>query len=187
MRKASLVALIALFLAFPLLLSSKDGQQTSALFEQPLLITSAGQNAEVQIAAVLSKRAGLNYTLSKLAAVKDLENMKTLALVMGASLKGLGAAGLDMNNERKRVTALVAEAQKRSIPLLCLHLGGESRRGQQTDELITALLPLAKMVIVVKSGNNDGIFTKICREKNIPLIEVEKTVDALEPLQKAFK
>lgn len=179
--------LITLLVARAPILSSQGGQQTSGLFEQPLLITSAGQNAEVQIAAVLAKRAGLNYTLSKLATAKDLENMKTLALVMGASLKGLGAAGLDMDKERERVTALVAEARKRSIPLLCLHLGGESRRGGQTDELISAFLPLAKMVIVVKSGNNDGIFTKICQEKNIPLIEVEKTVDALEPLQKAFK
>jgi hypothetical protein len=163
------------------------GEEAEAPFEQPLLITSAGQNAEVQIAAVLAKRAGLEYTLSKLATAKDLENVKTLVLVMGASLKGLGAAGLDMNKERDRVTTLVAEAQKRNIPLLCLHLGGESRRGQQTDELISLFLPLAKMAIVVKSGNSDGIFTKICQEKSIPLAEVEKTVDALVPLQKVFQ
>jgi hypothetical protein len=85
------------------------------------------------------------------------------------------------------VTALVAEAQKRNIPLLCLHLGGESRRGQQTDELISAVLPVAKMAIVVKSGNSDGFFTKICRENNIPLLEVEKTANALAPLQGAVK
>jgi hypothetical protein len=187
MKKRLFVALVALFLACSMILSSQDRQQTSGLFEQPLLITSAGQNAEVQIAAVLAKRARLEYTLSKFATAKDLENVKTLALVMGASLKGLGAAGLDMDKERERVTALVAEAQKRNIPILCLHLGGESRRGQQTDELISTFLPLAKMALVVKSGNSDGIFTKICQEKNIPLLEVEKTVDALEPLQKAFK
>jgi hypothetical protein len=162
-------------------------QNTTAVFEQPLLITSAGQNAEVQLAAVLAKRAGLDYVLSKLATAKDLENTKTLALVLGASLKGLGAAGLDVDKERERIRALTAEAQKRNIPILCLHLGGESRRGQQTDDLMAEFLPLAKMVIVVKSGNSDGFFTKICQEKNIPLIEVEKTVDALEPLQKAFK
>ncbi len=162
-------------------------EEVKAVFEQPLLVTSAGQNAEVQILAVLAKRAGLEYSLAKLAAAKDLDNMKTLALVLGTSLKGLGAAGLDMDKERDRVTALVAEAQKRNIPLLCLHLGGENRRGQQTDELITALLPLARMAIVVRSGNIDGIFTKICQEKNIPLIEVEKTADALDPLQKAFR
>jgi hypothetical protein len=187
MVNRSLVAWVVLFLAGSMTQQSRGSQEAPALFEQPLLITSAGQNAEVQIAAVLAKRAGLSYTLSKLATAKDLENTKTLVLVMGASLKGLGAAGLDMDKERDRVTTLVSEAQKRNVPLLCLHLGGESRRGQQTDELISEFLPLAKLAIVVKSGNSDGIFTKICREKNIPLIEVEKTVDALASLQKAFK
>ncbi len=178
---------LGLVLVFLPSASFRDAQEATAVFEQPLLITSAGQNAEVQLAAVLAKRAGLDYVLSKLAASSDLENAKTLALVLGASLKGLGAAGLDVDKERERVRALAAEAQKRNIPILCLHLGGEARRGQQTDDLMTEFLPLAKLVIVVKSGNSDGFFTKICQEKNIPLIEVEKTVDALEPLQKAFK
>jgi hypothetical protein len=139
------------------------------------------------MAAVLAKRAGLNYTLSKLAAAKDLENMKTLALVLGASLKGLGAAGLDMDKEKARIRALIAAAQKANIPVLCLHLGGEGRRGAQTDELIAEILPLARMAIVVKSGNADGIFTRLCRSKNIPLIEVEKTAEAIAPLKNAFK
>lgn len=182
--------LFILVLLIPLLISllhSRTTQETRAIFEQPLLITSAGQNAEVQIASVLAKRAGLDYTLSKLAAAGDLAGQKTLVLVLGTSLKGLGAAGLDLDKERARVGSLVAETQKSGIPILCLHLGGESRRGPQTDEFIIAYLPLASQVIVVKSGNKDDIFTKICSEKGIPLIEVDKASDALEPLQKAFK
>jgi hypothetical protein len=162
-------------------------QEAAGQFEQPLLITSAGQNAEVQIAAVLAKRAGLNYTLSKLAEPKDLAGLKTLVLVLGASLKGLGAAGLDMDKENKRVDALVAEAEKDKLPIVCLHLGGEGRRGQQTDDLIARVLPHARLAIVVKSGNADGFFTKTCRAAEIPLIEVEKTAEVQGPLQKAFK
>jgi hypothetical protein len=165
---------------------SPESQQGAARFEQPLLITSAGQNAEVQIAAVLAKRAVLDYTLSKLAGPKDLAGMKTLALVLGTSLKGLGAAGLDVDKENARVEALVAEAGKTKTPVLCLHLGGEGRRGQQTDDLMAKLLPLARLVIVVKSGNADGFFTKICQAANIPLIEVEKTADAQAALLQAF-
>jgi Domain of unknown function (DUF6305) len=164
-----------------------QGQETVGVFEQPLLITSAGQNAEVQIAAVLAKRVGLNYTLSKQATAADLQDTKTLVLVLGASLKGLGAAGLDLDKERERVMRLIDAAQKKQVPLLCLHLGGESRRGPQTDDLIEDILPLAKMFIVVKSGNADGFFTKICQAKGVPLVEVEKTVDAKTPLQQAFK
>lgn len=187
MIKKWLVSAVLLWFFVTLLTISCSGQETAGIFEQPLLITSAGQNAEVQIAAVLAKRAGLNYTLSKQAAAADLANMKTLVLVLGTSLKGLGAAGLDVRKERERVMGLIAAAQKTQIPLLCLHLGGEARRGQQTDDLVAEVLPLAKMLIVVKSGNSDGFFTKLCQSKNIPLIEVEKTVDAQAPLQKAFK
>jgi hypothetical protein len=187
MKKEYVGSFILLSLSFMFLWIPANGQENAGIFEQPLLITSAGQNAEVQIAAVLAKRAGLNYTLSKQATAADLENMKTLVLVLGASLKGLGAAGLDMDKERKRVMALIAAAQKIQVPLLCLHLGGETRRGQQTDDLIAEVLPLAKMVIVVKSGNGDGFFTTLCQPRNIPLVEVEKTVDTQVALQKAFK
>jgi hypothetical protein len=187
MKNNILVTLIVSGLLVSPLTIRACGQETAGIFEQPLLITSAGQNAEVQIAAVLAKRAGLNYTLSKQATAADLENMKTLVLVLGASLKGLGSAGLDMDKERERVMALITAAQEIQVPLLCLHLGGETRRGQQTDDLIAEVLPFAKMVLVVKSGNGDRFFTKLCQAKNIPLVEVEKTADVQVPLQKAFK
>ncbi len=74
----------------------------------------------------------------------------------------------------------------KNIPILCLHLGGEERRGAQSDEFIKACLPAAKMVIVVKSGNKDGLFTGMCQELSIPLIEIDKTTEALGPLKNAF-
>ena len=175
--------IIGLLLLVP---ATAGGQASAAPFEQPLLITSAGQNAEVQIAGVLAKRAGLTYTLSKLAGPKDLTGMKTLVLVLGTSLKGLGAAGLDVDKEKTRVEELAAEARATATPILCLHLGGEGRRGEQTDALMAGLLPLARRVIVVKSGNADGFFTKICRAGNIPLVEVEKAADAQAALRAAF-
>lgn len=162
-------------------------KQGEAIFEQPLLITSVGQSAEVQLAAVLAKKAGLAYNMLQAATHNDLQNVKTLVLVLGASLKGMGAAGLDMDKEKQRINLLVKEASKRNIPILSMHLGGESRRGTLSDELTKEYLPFSKMVVVVKSGNHDGLFTKICKEHDIPLIEVEKTAMAKDPFQKAFK
>lgn len=174
--------LSALFLAF----GWEDTRLASPLFKQPALITSAGQSAEVQLASVLAKRAGLQYTLSKTAVRSDLAEKKTLVLVLGASLKGLGAAGLDISKEKDRVAGLIEESHAKNIPILCLHLGGESRRGQLSDEFIAEYLPSAKMAIVVKSGNKDGLFSKICEENNILIVEVERTAAVLEPLKKAF-
>jgi hypothetical protein len=186
-KKNFFICIILSLLSVMILTIPAAGQETTGIFEQPLLITSAGQNAEVQIAAVLAKRAGLNYSLSKMASANELEPVKTLVFVLGASLKGLGAAGLDMDKERARVLGLAAAAHRHRIPILCLHLGGESRRGQQTDELVSEILPLAKMLIIVRSGNGDGFFSRLCREHDIPLVEVEKTAEAQIPLQKAFR
>lgn len=187
MRK-HLFVLLTVFTVVTAPFSFPDGtKEDTPRFEQPLLITSAGQSADVQIAGVLAKRAGLTSTLSKAASEKDLTNMKTLVLVIGVSMKGLGAAGLDLSQETERVKGLVDAARGQNMPLLCLHLGGEARRGALTDQMITAFLPFARMAIVVKSGNADGLFSRICEENNIPLLEVERTADAVEPFLQAFK
>ena len=161
--------------------------QVDQAFEQPLLITSAGQSAEVQMVVILAKRSGLDHTLEKSAQPADLDGVKTLVLSLGASLKGLGAAGLDVQQEKERLAGLVAEARTRGLPILCLHLGGQDRRGTLSDEFITTILPSASLAIVVRSGNQDGLFTRICRQHEIPLVEVERTVDAMEPFRQAFR
>lgn len=178
---------IFLFLLWTLVASGTFYGLNETPFELPLLITSAGQSAEVQLASVLAKRAGLTYTLSKTATPEDLGEFKTLALVIGASLKGLGAAGLDIDQEKERVSSLIQGAQENGIRILCLHLGGEQRRGNQSDIFIKDFVPAAEKVIIVKSANKDGLFTDLCEAKGIPLIEVERTADALEPLKNAFK
>jgi len=185
MKNRPIFTIISILLFISLItgpLTSKDSPQ----FEQPILITSAGQSADVQLASVLAKRAGLNYSLSKTATAQDIADAKTIILVIGASLKGLGAAGLDMSQENERVASLIKTSQELNIPILCLHLGGEQRRGTLSDKMIKTVLPSAQLALIVKSGNKDGLFTDICTTHQIQLIEVERTADALEPLKNAF-
>jgi Domain of unknown function (DUF6305) len=189
-RSRSLVAAagaaaLALALLAPPAAASVAGE--GLRFEAPLLLTSVGQSPDVQIAAVLAKRAGIETTLVKLAAAKDLAGVKTLGLVVGASLKGLGAAGIDMAKEKERVQALLAEAAKKGIPVLFLHLGGGQRRGELTDAMVAEYLPLAKMAVIVKSADADGLFSRISKERAIPLVAVDKTADAADVLKGAFK
>ncbi len=181
MRKAAIFILAGVLAAvLPL------GAQMTASFEQPVLITSAGQSADAQLASVLAKKAGLQSDLVKMAAANDLAGHKTLVLVLGASMKGLGAAGLDTAKEKDRIQGLLAAAKAQSIPVLCLHLGGEARRGELTDAMVTEYLPSARAVLVVKSGDKDGLFSRLCADKKIPLILVDKTLDAVAPLKAAF-
>jgi hypothetical protein len=185
MKKTGVLVILAGLLA-GVAAGGHAAQAVPPAFETPLLLTSAGQSADVSLAATLARRGGLPATLAKAAEGKDLAGYKTLVLVLGASMKGLGAAGLDTAKEKNRVRALLAAAKSLSMPVLCLHLGGEQRRGELTDEMIKEFLPSARMAIVVASGDKDGLFARICREKAIPLKVVEKTLDAVEPLKAAF-
>ena len=173
-------------IAIAIVLAAWLSAESPAAFEQPLLITSAGQSADAQLAAVLAKKAELKADLVKMAGPRDLAGHKTLVLVLGASMKGLGAAGLDTAKEKDRISGLLAAAKSQGIPVFCLHLGGEARRGELTDAMVAEYLPSAKAAIVVKSGDKDGLFARICTERGIPLTEVDKTLDAVGPLKAAF-
>jgi len=178
--------ILSLLFCLPIL-PSLFGTAEDVRYDEPALITSAGQAAEVQLANVLAKRAGVTATLNKTAEEADLAGHKTIILVLGVSLKGLGAAGIDMEQEKNRVETLLSAADAQALPILCLHLGGEARRGDLSDWMIKTCLPHAAAVLVVKGGNKDGLFTSICRDHQIPLAEVEKTAFALEPLKKYFR
>jgi hypothetical protein len=182
-----LVAVSAFFLLFAASQAAAQGANASPTFKAPLLITSAGQSPDGQLAAILARRAGVEHTLSPMATVDELAGVGSLGVVVGASLKGLGAAGIDTNREKERVRALIAEAARRNIPVLFFHLGGDQRRGQLTDELVVEYLPAAKWALILKSGNHDGLFTRLAREHGVPLFEVERTADGQEIVKAAFQ
>jgi len=105
--------------------------------------------------------------------------------VIGGSSKGLGAAGISADAELERAKALLAEAKKRGMKIIALHIGGEARRGELSDRFIEAAVPLCDYCIIVEEGNKDGLFTKLCGSK-IPLDIVQKIAQVQEPLAAAF-
>lgn len=186
-KKARMLVGLAVIFSLAAVVGKAPATGQSAVFDQPLLLTSAGQSPDVQLAVVLAKRAGIENRLVKLATAQDLDGIKTLGLVVGASLKGLGAAGIDTAKEKARVKELLAAAVGRSIPILFLHLGGEQRRGELTDAMIMEYLPAARMAVIVKSADNDGLFSRVCKENDVPLTAVEKTAEAADILKCVFR
>ena len=51
---------------------------------------------------------------------------------------------------------------------------------------IDAVLAYSKYVVVYAQGNNDKYFTNYCNEKNIPMTEISKVVEAKDVLKKMF-
>jgi len=202
--------LSTLFLAFSFFIfasySISESQTEIPETGLPVLITSCGQSPGPIMLKVVFMRLKLEaepkaYEVIELATVEDLKAMKeagtpykSLIIVMGASLKGMGAAGISIDDELSRTSKLIEEARRQGITIIGAHIEGMKRRaqgaavGDNTDELsIDAVAPESDLLVIRKEGNTDGRFTIIANEKNIPMIEVEKTLDLIPEFKKLFK
>ena len=149
-------------------------------------ITSVGQSPDGMMVKVLMKRLKIEPDYDALMKPGTLSGQKVLIAVVGGSSKGLGAAGIDKEEEKARALSLIEEAKGKGMKVIVMHVGGDGRRGDLSDMFIEAATPLGDRVIVVRSGNGDGIFTK-SKAASAELIEVEKVQDATAPLDAAFK
>jgi hypothetical protein len=184
--RTSLTVLTLVFLVLVLGVESAPAQ-ANVRFEQPVLITSAGQSADVTLAGMLFKKIGLTAKTSARATASDLDGVKTLVVVPGFSSKGLGAAGISREQELTRVKELLAAATKQNIPVLLMHIGGKPRRGQQSDDFNTLAAQASKAMMVVKQGDEDGLFSKIAAADKKPIVLVDKIAEVAQPLAAAFR
>ncbi len=159
----------------------------AANFEKPIMLTSIGQSADVQMVKALLKKGGLEAGFDKSITAENLKDEKTLILAIGGSSKGLGAAGIKVEDELDRTTALIEAAKAKGVKIIGMHIGGAARRGELSDKFVYAAAPYVDYLIVVEEGNKDGAFTKMSEEKGIPMDIVPKITSAVEPLTKAFE
>jgi hypothetical protein len=179
-------SLVTLFVGFVLPgLTFLSGQGTEKL-QQPILISSAGQSADVAIAGMLCKKLSLQAKSQPLAKPVDLEGVKTLMMVAGFSTKGLGAAGVSKEQEQDRVKTLLQAAREKKIRILTLHIGGKALRGGPSDEFSRMAAEASEHLIVVRQGDEDLFFSNLAAEKKIPIDLVDKISDTLQPLGKLF-
>ncbi len=141
---------------------------------KPALITSAGQSTDgLILKTVLTNRAtGETVPFEKLAKPENLEGVKTLIVSVGLSTKGLGAAGVNADQEKARVRSLLEAAKKNDVFVALVHIGGTARRGAGSDEIAKIVGEYAHQIFVVTASNGDGFFTRMAKEKNIPITEV---------------
>lgn len=171
----------------------------------PVLLTSCGQSPGATMIKVIFMRMKLEiepkpYEINELATAEDLKAKqeagspyKSIIIVMGASLKGMGAAGISIEDELARTSKLIAEARRQGITVIGAHIEGMKRRaqgaavGDNTDELsIDCVAPNSDLLVIIKEGNADNRFTIIANEKSIPMIEAEKLLDLKGEFEKIF-
>ena len=211
-KKAMVICGVLLFAS--LLMAQTDLPKA----ELPVLTTSAGQSAAATTLNVILEQADVMYDYCDVPTVDmlksgvglggrmssegfhveiltDLEKFpektayQSMIFAIGASLKGMGASGLTVGDELKRLKSIIQYCKENKIFIIALHVGGESKRGasgSNNEKMIDAVAPFADYIIVVEDSNKDGRFTKIAKEKNIPLSEVKYALGIVELMESVF-
>ena len=207
---------IVLLLNFPVLTQEAADAPKAEL---PVLITSAGQSPDVMTVNIVCEEAGIKYDYCDVpdAALldsgvgladkkagpgfhveihSDLEKFpkgtpyKTVIFAIGASLKGMGASGLTVETEVKRLKEVIERCKKKEIFVIAVHAGGISKRGapgSDNERMIDTVAPFADYLIVTKDSNQDGRFDTIAKDKGIPLTQIEYALELVEIFNKIFK
>ena len=170
-RKLSLSVFILLLLA-------------ASAFAADVALTSVGQSPDaMMVRVVLRNVLKVNPDYNALMTPSDLGDAKVLVAVVGGSSKGLGAAGINPEDEAARTKALLQAAKDTGKKILVMHVGGEGRRGTLSDLFITEAVPYADGMIIVDGGNQDGIFTKMAEPAGAKIITAPNVKGTAAPLK----
>ena len=163
--------------------------------KEPILLTSCGQSPGPVRLKIFMQKLELQFDYNLLATIADLKSKpyKSLIIVTGASLKGMGAAGVSMDDELSRTKALIDEANKLGITIIGAHIEGMARRAQganagdnSDEQSIDAVCPNSNIMLVKSDGDSDGRFTTISKGKNIPLVLFEMNTEMTDVLKKMY-
>jgi hypothetical protein len=198
MKSVSII--IQLLVLLGLVSSPASAQKQTIKLGQPVLLTSCGQSPGPLKIKVFFTRLNVDYVYNPQATAGDLldkkkggKPFKSIIIVTGASLKGMGAARVSIEDELDRTRKLIAEARKQGIKVVGAHVEGMERRaqgaapGDNSDELsIDAVCPQSDLLVIRKDGDEDKRFTAISTGKKIPMVAFEKNMELSDVLKDLY-
>jgi hypothetical protein len=189
------------FLVAGLAPSAALAQAAPALptFEGPILVTSIGQSLDAFQVQLVTNRLGVPFEYHPHEGYDDtgekwvlafepshIADFKTLFLVVGASLKGFGEAGITVAEERARAQAMLAAAEMLGVKVVMFHPGGAERRDVNSDQLLTMVAPQADAILIDDQSDADMFIAGLAAQNMIPIVTVETPNDLAVPLRQMF-
>ncbi len=165
----------------------------------PIMVTTCGQAQGALLFQAACDAIGLRCTVSDSATVEDFVQVcvqkcvedtafNVLVITIGASVEGMSSAQVDMEIEVRRCSALVSKAHELGVTVIVAQIEGPSCRKDEYDERsITAMTPLADLLITRSDVNGDGYFTRIAEERGIPQIFIDEIGDLQRLLLALFR
>lgn len=151
-----------------------------------ILVTSFGQSADAAMLNVLFKKSKLEFEYKPLVTAEEIKGYDVVAIAAGASSKGMGAAGINPLDELKRAEKIVDTLKIQDLKTVTFHLGGEGRRGKLSDDYVKIAAENSDKMVVVASGNFDGLFTDIASKNKSEYIEIKNIAGALPAIKSNF-
>ena len=143
--------------------------------EGPYIVTTCGQSPGAVMIGMSAKQAGVKADYNNKLTADDVKgDYKTLIVTSGTSMKGMGAAGTNVDAEIDRCTKAVAAAKKAGMTIIGAHVEGMARRTDSSDAAsIEAVMKDADIILVVTDSDSDGFFTKYAETHKKPLIKIK--------------
>lgn len=162
--------------------------------ETPLIVTTCGQSPGALMIWVLCKQIKLPCQREDLLKAEDLkakaeegDPYKTLIITTGTSMKGMGAAGVDIDFELARIKSVIEEAKEEGIVIVGAHIEGMARRVDSTDAAsIELVIPQSNLLLIREDSNEDSYFTKAAEELSIPIITFKETLNLVDVFKELF-
>jgi len=184
------IAIAALLLAF-LFVVAASAETTAELpaFEGPYIVTTCGQSPGAVMVGMAAMQVGIKATYDDAenpltAETLDTGAYKTLIVTTGTSMKGMGAAGTDVDIEIARCLKVIEAAKAAGMVVIGAHVEGMARRVDSTDEAsIEAIMAEADIILVIEDSDSDGFFTNYAKEHEKPLLKVANALAVGSVLQ----
>lgn len=167
------------------------GSLDGLTFETPVFITSFGQSTDAAMLDTvmknINKDKSVNYVYNATATADALKGYKTVVIAVGASTKGLGAAGISEAEETARATEIINYLKANpEVKVICCHIGGSARRGTLSDVYADMVMEISSMIILKEDANFDYKFTIYAEQNNIPISLVYATKDTITVFKEVF-
>ena len=148
-------------------------------FEGPYIVTTCGQSPGAVMVSMSAVQAGVTSGYNNELTVEGLnpDVNRTLIITTGTSMKGMGAAGTEVDQEIERCLKVAEAAKEAGMVVIGAHVEGMERRVDSTDEAsIDAILAVSDIILVIEASDSDGFFTNYANAHQLPIITVENAL-----------
>lgn len=147
----------------------------------PLLITNIGQGPDAKLSRIYFDKSAIKFDYNAEPGkddpmANDLKGYKTLFCVISSDAKGLGASGITIDDEVKRVDAMLKEAKKQGITIVACNTTGSAARGNYNEKSIDAIASYADAFVINTDGDKDKRFTNIATKYKKPITYFSNTL-----------